>query len=51
MFKKGALKTTLSGFAGILTGVVTILKGDLATGVTAILTGVGLVFAKDYTND
>lgn len=48
MFKKGSIKTTLSGLAGILTGVVTILKGDFATGITAIITGAGLVLAKDH---
>jgi hypothetical protein len=48
MFKKGSLKTTLSGFAAILGGVVSILKGDLSTGVTTVITGIGLVLAKDH---
>lgn len=48
MFKKGSLKTTLSGFAAILGGVVSILKGDISTGAVTIVTGVGLIFAKDH---
>ena len=40
-------KTTLAGAASILTGIVQIIKGDIATGATAIVTGVGLIFAKD----
>jgi L-aminopeptidase/D-esterase-like protein len=48
MFKKGSIKTTLTGIAGILGGIVAILKGDIATGVTTIITGAGLVFAKDH---
>jgi L-aminopeptidase/D-esterase-like protein len=51
MFKKGALKTTLAGFGGLFIGIATILKGDVATGVTSIITGVGLIFAKDFSND
>lgn len=45
MFKNW--KTSLFGLGSILTGVATILKGDPATGVAAILTGLGLVAAKD----
>ena len=40
-------KTTLAGAASILTGIVQIIKGDIATGATAVITGVGLIFAKD----
>jgi hypothetical protein len=41
-------KTTLAGAASILTGLVQVIKGDIATGATAIVTGVGLIFAKDH---
>jgi|GEM_PF-2624700 len=41
-------KTTLTGIAGILGGIASIIHGDLVTGVTAIVTGIGLIFAKDY---
>lgn len=47
MFKKGSIKTTLTGFAAILGGVVSILKGDLSTGVSTVIAGIGLVLAKD----
>jgi len=47
MFKKGSIKTTLTGFAAILGGVATILKGDIATGVSTVIAGFGLVLAKD----
>lgn len=43
-------KTTLAGATSILTGIVQIIKGDIATGATAIVTGVGLIFAKDHDN-
>ena len=46
MFKNW--KTTLAGFGAIITGVATVLKGDIAGGVTAVITGVGLIGAKDY---
>jgi len=45
MFKNW--KTTFSGFAAIIGGAALIVKGDLVGGVTAILSGVGLVAAKD----
>jgi len=45
MFKNW--KTSLFGLGAILTGVATIFKGDAVTGVTTILTGLGLVAAKD----
>ena len=41
-------KTSLFGITGILTGVAMIVKGDLVGGVTTILTGFGLVAAKDH---
>ena len=50
MFKKGSIKTTLTGLAAILGGVVSILKGDIATGATTIITGIGLVLAKDHNS-
>jgi hypothetical protein len=45
MFKNW--KTSLFGLGSILTGVATIFKGDPVAGVTAIITGLGLVVAKD----
>jgi hypothetical protein len=45
MFKNW--KTSLFGFGSILTGIATIFKGDAVAGVTAIITGLGLVAAKD----
>jgi hypothetical protein len=41
-------KTTLAGAAGILTGIVQIVKGDIATGAGTIVASVGLIFAKDH---
>ena len=41
-------KTTFFGITSVLSGVATIFKGDLITGVTLISTGIGLIFAKDY---
>jgi hypothetical protein len=46
MFKNW--KTSLAGLGAIVTGVATILKGDVVGGVTAVITGVGLIGAKDY---
>ena len=45
MFKNW--KTSLSGFSALLGGVALIVKGDIVGGVTAILSGIGLVAAKD----
>ena len=45
MFKNW--KTSLFGLGSIITGVATIFKGDPVAGVTAIITGLGLVVAKD----
>jgi hypothetical protein len=46
MFKNW--KTSLAGLGAVITGIATIVKGDIVGGVTAIITGVGLVGAKDY---
>jgi len=46
MFKNW--KTSLAGLGAVITGIATIVKGDLIGGITAIITGVGLVGAKDY---
>ena len=41
-------KTTLAGLGAIITGVATIVKGDIVGGVSAVITGIGLIGAKDY---
>ena len=41
-------KTTFAGITTILSGIATIFKGDVHTGVTLIVSGAGLIFAKDY---
>jgi hypothetical protein len=46
MFKNW--KTSLAGIGAVISGVATALKGDVIGGVTAIITGIGLVGAKDY---
>lgn len=45
MFKNW--KTSLFGLGSILTGIATLFKGDAVAGVSAIVTGLGLVVAKD----
>lgn len=40
-------KTSLFGLGTLLTGIATIVKGDIPGGVTAVLTGLGLFAAKD----
>lgn len=45
MFKNW--KTSLFGLGTFITGVATIIKGDIPGGVTAVLTGLGLFAAKD----
>lgn len=45
MFKNW--KTTISGLGAIISGIALIVKGDIAGGVTAVITGIGLVAAKD----
>jgi hypothetical protein len=44
-------KTSLFGLGGLITGVATIFKGDVYNGITAILVGLGLISAKDITNE
>lgn len=46
MFKNW--KTTLAGIGAVITGVATVVKGDIVGGVSAIIAGVGLFGAKDY---
>jgi hypothetical protein len=41
-------KTTFLGFATVLGGVASIIKGDILTGITAIGAGLGLTVAKDH---
>jgi hypothetical protein len=41
-------KTTFFGISSIITGIATIIKGDINSGVAIIITGIGLVFAKDH---
>lgn len=41
-------KTSLFGIGALITGIATILKGDLQTGLSTIAAGIGLIFAKDY---
>jgi hypothetical protein len=40
-------KTTLTGVAGIITGVVMIANGNVQGGIAAIIAGGGLILAKD----
>lgn len=40
-------KTTLSGIASIITGIVAILNNHVTEGIAAIVAGVGLLAAKD----
>jgi hypothetical protein len=43
-------KTTFLGAASIISGVAKIFLGDVHTGVTVIMAGIGLIFSKDYDN-
>ena len=43
-------KTTFFGFASVVSGIALIFKGHLVEGISAITTGIGLKFAKDYNN-
>ena len=43
-------KTTLFGISSIVTGIATIIKGDIQTGIATIIAGAGLLFAKDHDN-
>lgn len=40
-------KTTLMGVASVATGISLIASGNTEGGVSAILAGIGLIFAKD----
>jgi hypothetical protein len=40
-------KTTLAGISTIIGGIVLIVQGNYAEGVTAIAAGIGLIKAKD----
>ena len=42
------LKTTFMGIAAIASGIVSVINGHIQEGATAIVTGLGLIFAKDF---
>jgi len=44
-------KTSLGGVSMILSGVVMVASKQTAEGVTAIIGGISLIFAKDADND
>jgi hypothetical protein len=44
-------KTTLLGIGALITGIAQIFKGDPVGGVTAILSGFGLIAAKDSSTN
>lgn len=46
--KKRNWITTLFGAGSVLTGIGMFLKGNINDAVTAVLTGIGLIFAKDF---
>jgi hypothetical protein len=41
-------KTSLLGLGSIVTGVALFLTGDQAGAIASIMSGVGLLFAKDH---
>jgi hypothetical protein len=41
-------KTSLLGIGSIVTGVALFLTGDQAGAITSIMSGIGLMFAKDH---
>lgn len=41
-------KTSLSGLGSLILGVASIASGNLNEGVAAIITGLGLILAKDH---
>jgi len=43
-------RTSLFGLGAVITGIATILHGDVVTGITAIISGLGLFAAKDANN-
>lgn len=45
MFKNW--KTTLAGAAAIVAGISLVVNGQMEAGVASIVTGIGLLFAKD----
>jgi hypothetical protein len=49
MFKNW--KTSLFGLGAIITGIAQLLHGDVTGGVTAVISGLGLVAAKDSTSN
>lgn len=44
-------KTTLLGLGSIVTGVALFLKGQQAEAISALMSGIGLIFAKDHTTE
>lgn len=46
--KKLNWKTCVFGIAALTGGIASILKGNAVEGITAILTGFGLLAAKDH---
>jgi hypothetical protein len=48
MFKNW--KTSTCGIGTIVTGIVLIFKHQAQEGIVNIITGLGLIFAKDNTN-
>jgi hypothetical protein len=48
MFKNW--RTSLFGLGALITGVATILHGEIPGGITAIISGLGLFAAKDADN-
>jgi hypothetical protein len=42
-------KTSLLGLGSIVTGVALFLTGDQAGAIASIMSGVGLLFAKDHS--
>ena len=43
-------KAILTGIAGVCTGLVFCINGDVATGTQAILTGLGVIFLRTGMN-
>lgn len=43
-------KTSFFGITSILGGVAAIMKGNTIEGITVILSGLGLIAAKDHNN-
>lgn len=41
-------KTSLSGLGTIIVGIAAIAKGNVNEGIGAIVTGIGLIAAKDH---